>query len=51
MKKLLVLAALLPAAPAYAHGGVHLHPHGYETAIGLALATVLDAALALRRSR
>ena len=51
MKKLSALAALLPATPALAHGGAHLHPHGYETAIAFALVTVFAAVWALRRFR
>lgn len=36
--------AVLAAAPAFAHGGAHLHPHGIDTMVA---ATALLAAVAM----
>ena len=51
MKRLAGPAALLAAAPALAHDGAHLHPHGYESAIALSLMAVALVALAAFRAR
>lgn len=51
MKKTgLTAIATVLAAPAFAHGGAHLHPHGFETLTGfVALAVIATAGyLALR---
>lgn len=37
-KTLFTLAATFVAVPAIAHDGMHMHPHGYETVLGAALA-------------
>lgn len=39
MKNLaMTAAALVVAGPAFAHGGAHLHPHGFELAVGFGAA-------------
>lgn len=50
--KILALTAVsaLVAAPALAHGGAHLHPHGMEfTVAGLAVLSVALIVFASRR--
>ena len=46
----LTLLTAAIAAPAFAHNGAHLHPHGFETLTGFVVVAVLAAAgyLALR---
>lgn len=53
LKRLAFLAPVLVAAPALAHEGVHLHPHGIDAAwLFLALPVIgAAAALAALRSR
>ena len=43
MKYVLTPVAALPAMPAFAHSGAHLHPHGAETwlVVAMAAATVV----------
>lgn len=50
MKPLTTLAALLAAAPALAHDGAHLHPHGFEAALALGLVVAGAVAVVLKRS-
>lgn len=54
MKPLFTSLAILAAAPALAHPGVHMHPHGQEPSlwlpIGLAL-VLLAAVLGIRQAR
>lgn len=46
----LAATAALLGAPAFAHGGAHLHPHNMEfTVAGLAVVTVAALIFALRR--
>lgn len=40
------LPALILAAPAFAHGGMHLHPHGIDSATLLVLGSLAVAAAA-----
>ncbi|MGI1661217.1 hypothetical protein ACRDNQ_03165 [Palleronia sp. KMU-117] len=53
MKALSILAPLFAAAPALAHEGAHLHPHGIDAAwLFLALPVIgVAAALAVARMR
>lgn len=39
----LALASTFTAGPALAHGGAHVHPHGAETWIALAIAAGIVA--------
>ncbi|MBF9042677.1 peptidase M23 [Rhodobacterales bacterium HKCCE4037] len=53
MTRLLPVALALVATPALAHPGAHLHPHGGESwliiALALALATVATILIARRK--
>jgi hypothetical protein len=53
LRRLAILAPLLAAAPALAHEGAHLHPHGIDLAwLFLALPVVgAVVALAVARAR
>lgn len=52
MKPLFATFAALIAAPALAHGGAHVHPHGAEVWLALALISAVVALTYLRhRSR
>ncbi|MGV6811425.1 MAG: hypothetical protein ACWA47_04200 [Brevirhabdus sp.] len=46
MKKASVFILSLSASPALAHSGLHLHPHGSETIVGVlaGLAVIASAA-------
>ncbi len=53
--KTLLPALMLLAAPAWAHGGAHLHPHGGEWLLagliglgGIAVGAALTAVVAIR---
>lgn len=50
MKYVPTVAAALVTTPALAHGGAHLHPHGYETYIAFgAIAAFVLGLRALRK--
>lgn len=46
---ILASAALVSATPAFAHGGAHVHPHGFEGLIMLGLVAGGVAFMALRK--
>ena len=47
MNRMLAPALALTASPALAHSGTHLHPHGADNALMIALALGLGAVVAL----
>lgn len=51
MRPFAILGTLMLPMPALAHGGAHLHPHGFETAVafGAGIALALLGVLLLRR--
>ena len=52
MKSLIVLTSTLAAtAPAWAHDGAHLHPHGTEVTLILVVMAVMASAYFYFRSR
>ncbi|WP_164661359.1 peptidase M23 [Tropicibacter sp. Alg240-R139] len=52
MKTLFTALTTLTAAPALAHGSAHVHPHGSEAWLALALISVMGTlAYLLHRSR
>ena len=47
MKPVLALLSLMLASPAWAHDGVHLHPHGAESWLPVILGSLLIAGAAV----
>lgn len=51
MRKLIVLGLVLSGAPALAHEGGHLHPHGAEGWLVLAALAVIGVAVGVARAQ